>query len=255
VDPSFIRQLENGTTESRTHVEQMSMSMSALLGRAFPEVVFDPITIDAIPFISRLRAIGDLLRRTYGSTLIDPEVCWVSDTIRGWLAMAMASDDLANFETTLEALRPFARDHHFAVREWAWLAARPRVVRNPKGALALLETFFSSPDPLERRFAVEATRPRSVWGEHIPLLKAEPELAEAILGRLACDPSPYVRAAVGNWLRDAGRSRPDWTRLVTSRWLDLCKCPATRAIVRRATMNLPAASESIWDLSEANVLS
>lgn len=234
VDKAFLRCLEAGTVESRTHIEQMSMRMSALLCRAFPEVSFDPEILDSIPFIARLRAIGALLHETYGQTLCERHVCWVSDTVRGWVAMAIASDGTISIEALLGSLRPFATDHHFAVREWAWLAARPRVVPDPEGALAALTPFFFGLDPYERRFVVELTRPRSVWGDHIPHLKQQPEIMEYLLDSLMCDPSRYVRLAVGNWLRDAARSRPDWTRSISERWLDSCQCANTSFIVRRA---------------------
>jgi 3-methyladenine DNA glycosylase AlkC len=238
IDQAFLDLLEAGTAQSRTHVEQMSMQMSKLLRLAFPEVSFEQETLDNIPFIARLRRIGALLHETYGSTLRERQYCWVSDTVRGWTAMAVAADVRLGMDELLCALRPFATDRHFAVREWAWLAARPRVVIDPDGALVVLDEFFRSPDAFDRRFAVELTRPRSVWGEHIPRLKEVPEIAEVLLGALKCDPSPYVRTAVSNWLRDAGRSRPDWTASITARWSEECACRETSTIVRRARSGL-----------------
>jgi 3-methyladenine DNA glycosylase AlkC len=241
IDREFMMLLEAGSAESRTHIEQMSMKMSRLLFATFPEVVVDADALDNVPFIARLRTIGALLRSTYGSEV--PSGPWVSDTVRGWLAMATASDDSLSLDDLVLRLMPYAHDHHFAVREWAWLAIRPRVVANPLAALASLKPASGSSNPLERRFAVEATRPRSVWGGHVPLFKEQPEVAGPFLDALQCEPDPYVRRSVGNWLRDAGRTRPDWTAEVTDGWCRQCSCKSTAWIARRARVGLPSSFE------------
>jgi len=233
VDPGFLKALEAGCAESRTHVEQMTMTMSWLCARTFPDLAVGP-AIDALPFIARLRFFGRCLAEQMPQELTRSDACWVSDTVRGWIAMGIAAEEGNSLVGLLTRLRPFARDHHFAVREWAWLAARPAVVAGPTEALVMLSPFRASPDAFERRFAVEVTRPRSVWGSHIEEFKANPEAAEAGLSELKCEPHPYVRRSISNWLRDAGRTRPDWTRRVGQTWLDECRCKATLAIVRPA---------------------
>lgn len=230
VDPAFLEALEAGRVESRTHIEQMAMRMSRLLAHAFPEVTVG-VSIDDVPFITRFRLVGGLLREQAPQELLRSDACWVSDTVRGWIAMGIAVEEGDDLVGLLTRLRPFARDHHFAVREWAWLAARPAVVARPNEAIVMLSQFRASPDPFERRFAVELTRPRSVWGSHIAQFKANPEAAEAALSELKCEPHPYVRKAISNWLRDAARTRPEWTRRVGNAWLDECRCADTVAIV------------------------
>lgn len=225
--------LEAGVAQSRTHVEQMSMSSCTLLRRVFPELDFDPVAYEAVPFIARLRLTGSMLRAKFGDEIERPDICWISDTVRGWVAMSIASDKSRPLADVIAKLLPSARDHHFAVREWAWLAARPLVLERPTEALRILAPVVSSPDSLERRFAVEVTRPRSVWGSHIREFKDAPEQAADLLDAVRCDPSGYVRTAVGNWLNDASKSRPDWVIGTTDRWLDECRCPATLQIVRR----------------------
>ncbi len=231
VQPAFLEALEAGCSESRTHVEQMAMTMSRLVAATFPNLTVG-VAIDDLPFITRLRVIGGLIREQTAHKLIQSDACWVSDTVRGWIAMGIAAEEGENLVGLLTRLGPFARDHHFAVREWAWLAARPAVVARPIEALALLSPFLASLDPYDRRFAVEVTRPRSVWGSHIAEFKAHPEAAEAALWQLKCDPHRYVRKSVTSWLRDAARSRPDWAQKVAQTWLDECECPHTRLIVR-----------------------
>ncbi|MGO9180070.1 MAG: DNA alkylation repair protein [Candidatus Limnocylindrales bacterium] len=231
VHPGFLEALEAGCVESRTHVEQMAITMSRLLAQTFPKLTVG-LAIDDLPFITRLRVIGRLLHEQMGHELVRSDSCWVSDTVRGWIAMGIAEDEGTNLVGLLTRLSPFARDHHFAVREWAWLAARPAVVARPIETIALLGPFLASADPYDRRFAVELTRPRSVWGSHIAELKAYPEAAEAALGRLRCEPHPYVRKSIANWLSDAARSRPDWSRRIAQSWLNECECADTRLIVR-----------------------
>jgi 3-methyladenine DNA glycosylase AlkC len=223
VHPLFLDYLEAGVVESRTHVEQMAMSMGQLLRNTFPDV--DATGVDALPFITRLREIGGRIHRQ-GGAISQSDRCWLSDTVRGWLALSIVANKDASTSEVIQQLRPFARDHHFAVREWAWLAARPRVVAEAAEALRCLAECFRSEDARERRFAIEATRPRSVWGSHAPTLVRYPELAEASLTWVRCETDPYPLAALQNWLSDARRSRPDWVAKLTSRWAAECDCAA-----------------------------
>ena len=238
IDPIFLRQLDSGLIQSRTHVEQMAMSPTTLLARAFPDLDIDEPHLASLPFITRLRVTGSLLWERFGADLYRSDSCWISDTIRGWLAMSIASDQGRSLADVIRDLLPYARDEHFAVREWAWLAARPLVCQNPQEALRILSAVAQSPDLRERRFAVELTRPRSVWGSHIRDFKEAPEQAERLLAAVRCDPSDYVRTAVGNWLNDASKSRAEWVAALTDAWLDDCRCPATLANVRRGRRSL-----------------
>ncbi len=228
--------LQSGTMESRTHAEEMAMAHSVLLSNLLPISDEEARLIDATPFIARMRLVGRLLVDKGAQN--PGNRCWVSDTVRGWFAMAIDVTRPKPIERVIEELLPFARDHHFAVREWAWLAIRPRVIAEPAQALHALLSVFSSEDPLDRRFAIEATRPRSVWGGHVELFKRTPEAAEIALGLVRCDDSRYVRLAAANWINDAAKTRPDWAEQLTARWLAECACPATTAIVRRGRRSL-----------------
>ena len=242
VDPKYLALLDAGVAQSRTHVEQMAMSPTALLRRAFPTLEVDERQLELVPFIARLRVTGSLLQEKFGDELDRADQCWISDTIRGWLAMSIASDRQRSLKVVLADLLPFARDGHFAVREWAWLAARPRVCGQPHEAIRLLAPIVASPDALLRRFAIELTRPRSVWGSHIPAFKETPEQAELYLSTVRCDPSPYVQTAAGNWLNDAARTRPDWVERITDTWSRECDCRATTRIVTRGRRSLRRAA-------------
>ena len=156
-----------------------------------------------------------------------------SDVARSWAAQWVACSGLA-LPAKLQAVRRFAADPHFGVREMAWMALRPEVVRDPDAAIALLHDWVLEPDPHLRRFASELTRPHGVWCAPVPGLKAEPWRALPLLEPLRSDPSLYVRNSVANWLNDAIRTQPDWVRQVCERWQRASRSPHTASIVRRA---------------------
>ena len=105
-------------------------------------------------------------------------------------------------------------------------------------ALAVLQSWSLDHDPLVRRFASKATRPRGVWCPHVLRLKEHPELAANLLESLHRDDARYVQLSVGNWLNDAARSRPAWVVALCVRWL-LSEGPRVpNLIIRRALRNL-----------------
>jgi 3-methyladenine DNA glycosylase AlkC len=237
--------LNRGVAQSRTHIEEMVMDWGILLDSTFPDHSLDIETVRRTPFIQRFRLVGTLLFEQYGDDVCRSDFCWISDTVRGWIAMSLASHREWTIAQKVSALSPFIRDHHFAVREWAWLAIRPDIVADPQEALCSLQRIARSRHPFDRRFAVEALRPRSVWGTHIPLFKRDPELVQGLLGQLRCDPHPYVRLSVGNWLNDVAGTRPDWVASVTQAWLKACSCEYTVAIVRRGCRRLFQSSRTV----------
>jgi 3-methyladenine DNA glycosylase AlkC len=242
VDPNYLALLDAGVAQSRTHVEQMSMSPTALLRRAFPSLEVDKRQLESAPFIARLRITGSMLRESLSTDIDRADQCWISDTVRGWLAMSIAADHKRSLAVVITDLLPYASDRHFAVREWAWLAARPNVCEQPQEALRILAPVIASRDPLLRRFAVELTRPRSVWGSHIREFKEAPEQAERYLSSVRCDASSYVQTAAGNWINDVARTRPDWVERITETWSRECDCRATTRIVKRGRRSLRRAA-------------
>jgi 3-methyladenine DNA glycosylase AlkC len=141
-----------------------------------------------------------------------------SDTVRGWAAFAVGQDDNMSRMARLDAIKSYAGDPHFGVREWAWMAVRAIIVEQPVEAIARFSSWVKDDDPNIRRFASEATRPRGVWAASIPLLRKAPELALPILNPLRHDPHPYVEDSVANWINDAAKDNPDWVRALLSRW-------------------------------------
>ena len=161
-----------------------------------------------------------------------------SDMVRAWAAYSHTADPALDLAARLEAARPFAADGGISVRECAWDSFRPHLAAELPRGLALLAAWVRDPDPNVRRCAVEGTRPRGVWTQHLDALKADPEPGLVLLEPLHADPSRYVQNAVANWLNDASKTQPAWTRRVCSRWMKNSQSPATAYIVRRALRTL-----------------
>lgn len=238
IDPVVIAALERGAP-SVNHLEQMSLKMDRLFVHAFPELKLDARMMTGLQssgFITRLRVAGNALLTLGGPAAVAAASRHRSDTVRGWAAFAtyeLFADDVPSL---VEHLRIFAADSHFAVREWAWLAARPAAVTDTDEYLTHVTPAASSADPNVRRFASESTRPRGVWSRHIPLLCTSPEAAEPLLSALIYDEHPYVRKSVGNWLNDAAKSRASWVRSAIARWEGQGEVPP--AIKRRALRSI-----------------
>jgi len=160
-----------------------------------------------------------------------------SDSVRCWAAFIVGLDNL-ELKQKLAAIRPFAADHHFGVREIAWMAGRDSVSRQLQLAISLLSSWVRESDANLRRFAVELTRPRGVWARHIADLKNNPEWGLPILEPLKADPSKYVQDSVANWLNDAAKSRPDWVVQVCRTWMEVSDKNETRRIVARAQRSM-----------------
>jgi 3-methyladenine DNA glycosylase AlkC len=156
-----------------------------------------------------------------------------SDVVRQWACYAVnASDVPRSLIDRLALTLPFAADGNMSVREVAWMAFRPHILANVEAAIELLEPITRDPNSSIRRFAVEVTRPRSVWGTHCGQLKRRPQEALSLLENVRQDRAHYVQLAVGNWLNDASKSRPDWVVEVCNRW-SAEGDHYTKAIVRR----------------------
>ena len=160
-----------------------------------------------------------------------------SDVARSWAAQWLAFSAMP-LRGKLVAVRRFAADPHFGVREMAWMAVRDEIAGDVDGAVQLLGAWVVDADPNIRRFASEATRPRGVWCAQIELLKAEPQRGLPLLEPLKADPSRYVQNSVANWLNDAGKTRPDWVRDLCARWARGRVAAETHYILRRAQRSL-----------------
>ncbi|MED0935893.1 DNA alkylation repair protein [Bacillus cereus] len=157
----------------------------------------------------------------------------ISDSVRCWAAF-MNKKSNNTLKDTLTYIRPFAADHHFGVREIAWMSIREDLSQNIEESVELLVEWAKSEDENIRRFSVESIRPRGVWSKHIEVLKQEPEKALPILNLLKSDPSKYVQDSVGNWLNDASKTKPDWVLKLCEEWAKDTDIKSTSRIIKKA---------------------
>ncbi|HFK1765292.1 DNA alkylation repair protein [Bacillus wiedmannii] len=157
----------------------------------------------------------------------------ISDSVRCWAAF-MNKKSNSTLKDTLTYIRPFAADHHFGVREIAWMSIREDLSQNIEESVELLVEWAKSEDENIRRFSVESIRPRGVWSKHIEVLKQEPEKALPILNLLKSDPSKYVQDSVGNWLNDASKTKPDWVLNLCEEWEKDTDIKSTSRIIKKA---------------------
>ncbi len=141
-----------------------------------------------------------------------------SDIVRQWAVYSVNALPRITLRERLDLTRPFAADNNMSVRECAWMAFRPYLAQNVSATIERLAPWTRDADPNIRRFAIEVSRPRSVWGEHIPSLKTNPMIGLSLLNAVKSDDSFYVRTAVGNWLHDAWKSSPEWVESVCEQW-------------------------------------
>lgn len=161
-----------------------------------------------------------------------------SDIVRQWACYAVNEPVVPmSLEDRLHHTRRYAADTNMSVREAAWMAFRPHLAARLVDGLKLLEPLTQDADANVRRFAIEVSRPRSVWGAHIADLKATPRMAAQLLENTRADSARYVRLALGNWLNDASKSRPEWVLQLCKRW---SKAQDVRSdfVIKRATRTI-----------------
>lgn len=165
-----------------------------------------------------------------------------SDLVRSWATELIGKNTKLNIEQTLSAIRIYAMDSHFNVRECAWSAVRNNIINNLNESLIILAEWAKSDDENIRRFASEATRPRGVWCEHIKELKENPQLGLPIIEPLMLDKSRYVQNSVANWLNDASKSKPEFVINFCESWKRKSGTKETEYIIKRALRTLNKAN-------------
>jgi 3-methyladenine DNA glycosylase AlkC len=172
------------------------------------------------------------------SRIYDALAAHLSDSVRCWAAYVIGMDDRLSIEEKLKSIRPFAADHHFGVREIAWMALRESISKDLETALNLLKDWVRDKDVNIRRFAIESTRPRGVWAKHITELKENPAMALSLLEAVNSDEAKYVQDSVGNWMNDASKTNPEWVRVICDDWLENSNTKETKRIVTKAKRSL-----------------
>jgi 3-methyladenine DNA glycosylase AlkC len=120
------------------------------------------------------------------------------------------------------------------VREIAWMAVRAEISKNLNESISIFSKWILDKNENVRRFAIEATRPRGVWCEHIEALKNNPALALPILEPLKSDHSKYVQNSVANWLNDASKTQPEFVIDICKKWQKESNTKETDYIVKKA---------------------
>jgi 3-methyladenine DNA glycosylase AlkC len=241
--PDETRQLlEQGDIQTANFMEQIAIDMVSLWANSV-SVRLTPGDKRALRdprLVTRMQAGACLLWRHFGHDIWQESSCWTSDTMRGWAAMAVREVPESSLSARLRLASPYADDHHFSVREWAWIGPRPFVASQPLQAITELTAWTTSDSWRIRRFCSEATRPIGVWGCHAPLLKRQPSLALTLLEHLRGDAAEPVRKSVSNWLCDAARSDEAWVVTLCKEWQATTEESAefTHDIVRRVTVRL-----------------
>lgn len=243
IDPECLLELNEGRVASRTLAEALSVDQALLLENIFPfvndELRSSFTQAQSLGILARMRHVGAALADSLDEEETARLAAHPSDTARGWSCFIVAAIDNIEPAELLTRIRPFADDPHFAVREWAWMAARSTLVTDLETSIGLLAEWADDDSERIRRFASEALRPRGVWSTHITALKVDPGLGLPILTPLRADPSRYVQDSVANWINDAAKTNPDWARAHCRRWLtEYEPNAATERIARRALRSL-----------------
>ncbi len=205
----------------------------------------DRLAGEGVGVMARHRAIAAHLHAAVGAArarrkLIAFLGAHVADIPRQWATFMVGLDAPMEMKGRMEAVRPFAADDSMGVREIAWMVLRPGVVGDVEGAVKALGAWARDGDANVRRCAIEATRPRGVWCEHIAELKAAPWKGEGLLECVMADGSRYVQNSAGNWLNDAskGREGAEWVKRFTRAALKRHGGPETAYIVKRGLRTL-----------------
>ncbi len=252
VPPDILAALNAGEIETATLAECLAIDQIQLVRRVFPALRLNrcigeiEAELQQPPKLTAMRATR-IIAATLAKVVTPdarPRSTWTrlrshtSDTVRGWAAFVIGLQTDRPLAEQLTLMQPLAADSHFGVRETAWLAVRDSILADVDSAVSELVPWALAVDPLIRRFASEATRPRGVWCAHSDRLKREPELGLPILEPLKNDDAKYVRDSVGNWLNDAAKSQPDWVRQTCARWSAESQTKSTAEIVKRAQRSL-----------------
>jgi 3-methyladenine DNA glycosylase AlkC len=248
IPKAVIEGLNAGTLESVNLTEWLAVDSQKLLEAVLPSlkikgaksILESAQEVAGLGVMQRTEKIAALLEAV-GAPL-EPIAGHRSDAMRCWAAY-IAVTRAKTLKAKLEAIKPFAADSHFGVREIAWMAWRPNLIADLEPGLKLLAAWTKSADANVRRFASEASRPRGVWCAHIQTLKDKPEFAIQILEPLRSDDAKYVQASVANWLNDASKTRADWVEETCARWLLESPSKETKWIVNRALRSLRKGNE------------
>ncbi len=243
LNPEVIQYLNQGSIETANLMEWLAVDQLKLLKLILEELgkshwydsFYEVISNQKKPTAnSSVKVIGTTFSQlTNDTTIIDFLSNHTSDIPRCWAAQYYGAIEMSITER-LHTIKRYAADSHFGVREVAILATKEYIIQDLDQAIMILSNWTKNKDENIRRYSAEATRPIGVWTKKIDVLKENPETASDILEPLKSDTSKYVKDAVGNWLNDASKTRPDWVQDVCNRWQKESKSKDTQYIIKKA---------------------
>ncbi|WP_299767274.1 DNA alkylation repair protein [uncultured Dokdonia sp.] len=227
LNPEVLDYLNSGKVETKNLMEWLATDQLVLL-----KTVLEPLDkMDWFPSFtaavnaqkkptanSNTKVIGETFAQLSDSAFAKAYLAThPSDIVRCW-ACWTESLFYDSTEALLTAMKPYAADTHFGVREVVIFATKERLIEDLDTAIALLTPWTKDTDENVRRYAAEVVRPIGVWTKKITQLQEQPEKGLPILEPLKSDPSKYVRDSVGNWLNDASKSQPAWIQSLCTTW-------------------------------------
>lgn len=243
VSPLILEQMNKGLIESANLTEWLCVDHKILVQHTLPtdyqeDYINKLNLLESKSTMSMIRAVGEFLvhdaKIDKNSQLFLQLKTHPSDSVRCWAAYIIGTDSQLPINEKLEAIKAFAADNHFGVREISWMAVREAVTEHLDDALEILRAWSTDQDANIRRFATESIRPNGVWCKKIERLKTNPELALAILENMKADDSKYVQDSVANWLNDASKTRPDFVVQLCTKWKQENPNKNTAYIIKRA---------------------
>ena len=125
IDPEHLAALQEGRAPAGTLAEALAIDHGVLLANVLPEAgekLHSAVTnAQSLGILKRMQRIGAAIRESSPALeKLADLAAHRSDTVRGWVCFAVASDSEIGPETLLEHIQPFADDPHFAVREWVY---------------------------------------------------------------------------------------------------------------------------------------
>ncbi|MHA7057460.1 DNA alkylation repair protein [Aquimarina sp. M1] len=243
LNPEVLEHLNKGLIETANLIEWLALDQLKLLKVLLGELnkshwfdsFYEAVSNQKKPSAnSNTKIIGSTFTQlTNDSNVIDYLSNHTSDVPRCWAVQYYGATEMSITER-LHTIKPYAADPHFGVREVAIFATKEHIIQDLDQAIMIFSNWTKNTNENVRRYTVEAIRPIGVWTKKIDDLRESPEKAINILESLKDDTSNYVKDAVGNWLNDASKTKPDWVKNVCNRWQKEAPNKNTAYIIKKA---------------------
>ncbi|GGI58435.1 DNA alkylation repair protein [Winogradskyella haliclonae] len=242
LNPEVIEYLNKGLIETRNLMEWLATDQLVLLKLVLKDLGKEKWYSDFEVAVnaqkkptanSNTKVIGQTLGLlTSDKSIYDKLKSHTSDLVRCWSCWA-ESTHFDSINNLIHAMKPYAADSHFGVREVVIFASKERMIEDLDASIDILSKWTKNKDENIRRFAVESLRPIGVWTKKIPAFQEHPEKGLSLLEPLNSDASKYVRDSVGNWLNDASKSQPNWVKSICLKWENESPTKETAYIIKK----------------------